>query len=466
MDSNSINKCSVLVIGGGPGGYVAAIRAAQLGADVILVEKDAVGGTCLNRGCMPTKALLHTSELYESAISNSDIGIKCENVTVDWAKVQEFRASVVEKLTSGVKSLIRMNKIKLVRGCAKFIKKKTVLIDETEYTADKIIIASGSSPVMPNIPGLIDSRATVDSTACLSLSSIPKRMVVIGGGVIGLELGCVYHRFGADVTIVELQDRLLPLMDGELTGILQEKLEKEGICILTSSAVTAVEDLENESVVTVKTKSDEIKLRTDKILVSVGRAPETDELDLEKAGIETQNGFIKVNKQLETSDKDVYAIGDCTGILMLAHAAMAMGEVASENALGGKRSFNPELSPSCAYIGPEFAGVGYTEERVKELGLAYKVGRFPTVGNGRSLVERQTDGMIKVIAGEKYGEILGVHILAPRATEIIEEASLAIRLEATIDELADTIHCHPTISEAFRECTLAVEKKAIHIPNR
>ena len=235
---------------------------------------------------------------------------------------------------------------------------------------------------------------------------------------------------------------------------------------MTSSAVTAVEDLENESVVTVKTKSDEIKLRTDKILVSVGRAPETDELDLEKAGIETQNGFIKVNKQLETSDKDVYAIGDCTGILMLAHAAMAMGEVASENALGGKRSFNPELSPSCAYIGPEFAGVGYTEERVKELGLAYKVGRFPTVGNGRSLVERQTDGMIKVIAGEKYGEILGVHILAPRATEIIEEASLAIRLEATIDELADTIHCHPTISEAFRECTLAVEKKAIHIPNR
>ncbi len=466
MVLNNTNKCSVLVIGGGPGGYVAAIRAAQLGADVTLVEKDIVGGTCLNRGCMPTKALLHTSEVYESATTNSDIGIICGEVKVDWEKVQGFRSSVVEKLTSGVKNLIRMNKIRLVAGDATFIGEKTVLVGSTEYNADKIIIATGSYPIIPNIPGLADSRAMIDSTACLTLDTVPRKMVVIGGGVIGLELGSVYRRFGSEITVVELQDRLLPLMDGELTEILQSKLEKEGIRVLTSSAVASVKDLDNESVITVKTGSDEIQLLAEKILVSVGRAPATNGLSLERAGISSEKGFIKVNRMLETNVSGIYAIGDCTGLLMLAHAAMAMGEIAAENALGAQKAFNPDMSPSCAYIGPEFAGVGYTEEKVKELGIAYKVGKFPTVGNGRSLVERQTDGMIKVIAGEKYGEILGVHILAPRATDIIEEASLAIRLETTLDELTDTIHCHPTVSEAFRECALAADKKAIHIPNR
>jgi len=457
---------SVLVIGGGPGGYVAAIRAAQLGAKVTLIEKDKVGGTCLNRGCMPTKAMLHTSEVYEAATANEAIGISCAEVKVDWDKVQGFRAGVVEKLTSGVKALIKMNKIKLVSGEAVFTGKRTVSVGGDSYTAEKVIIAAGSYPIIPAIPGLKDSKALIDSTGCLELDHIPESMVVIGGGVIGLELGSVYMRYGTKVTVVELQPKLLPLMDGELTELLTAKLRGQGMSIMLSSAVESVKDTAEGAELTVKGPDGVLKLEAEKVLVCVGRGPDTAGLELDKAGIASEKGFIKANDKLETSAEGVYAVGDCTGKLMLAHAAMAMGEAAAENALGGDKSFDPEMSPSCAYVGPEFAGVGYTEERAKALGIEYKVGRFPTSGNGRSLVAGHTDGMIKVIAGKSYGEILGVHILAPSATELIEEAALAIRLEATLEEFTDTIHCHPTVAEAVRECALNADKKAIHIPNK
>ena len=457
---------SVLVIGGGPGGYVAAIRAAQLGAKVTLVEKDQLGGTCLNRGCMPTKAMLHSSEVYEAATCSEGIGIVGADVRVNWEKVQAFRASVVEKLTSGVKALLRMNKVTVVNGEAVFTGPKTVVAGGKELTAEKVIICAGSYPIIPGIPGLKDSKAAIDSTACLSLDHIPESLVVIGGGVIGLELGSVYRRYGTKVTVVEMQPRLLPLMDGELTMLAEAKLKAEGMEILTSTSVVSVSDTEKGANVTVKGPDGEKVIPAEKILVSVGRGPNTAGLALDKAGITAKDGFIQTNEKLETNVPGVYAVGDCTGKLMLAHAAMAMGETAAENALGGDRVFKPEMSPSCAYIGPEFAGVGYTEERVKELGIAYKVGKFPTSGNGRSLVAGHTDGMIKILAGEKYGEILGVHILAPSATELIEEAALAIKLEATVKEFTDTIHCHPTVAEAVRECALNVDKKAIHIPNK
>ena len=457
---------SVLVIGGGPGGYVAAIRAAQMGAKVTLVEKDALGGTCLNRGCMPTKAMLHTSEIYESATCSGNIGIIGADVKVDWEKVQGFRASVVEKLTSGVKALLRMNKVQVVSGEAVFTGPKAVKVGNEVLSAEKIIICAGSYPIIPGIPGLKESKATIDSTACLSLDHIPESMVVIGGGVIGLELGSVYRRYGTKVTVVEMQPRLLPLMDGELTTLAEAKLKGEGMEILTSTQVVSVADGGAVAKVKVKGPDGEKEIDAEKILVCVGRGPNTKALSLDKAGIAVKDGFIQANEKMETNVPGVYAVGDCTGKLMLAHAAMAMGEVAAENAMGGDRCFKPEMSPSCAYIGPEFAGVGYTEERAKELGIAYKVGKFPTSGNGRSLVAGHTDGMIKILAGEKYGEILGVHILAPSATELIEEAALAIKLEATVKEFTETIHCHPTVAEAVRECALNVDKKAIHIPNR
>ena len=457
---------TVLVVGGGPGGYVAAIRAAQLGAKVTLIEGDKVGGTCLNRGCMPTKAMLHASEVYEAATASAAIGILGNDVQVDWEKVQAFRASVVEKLTSGVKALCKANKVRLVSGRAVFTGPKTVQVGADSYSADKVIIAAGSCPIIPGIPGVKESKAVLDSTACLALDHIPASMLVIGGGVIGLELGSVYRRFGAKVTVVEMMPRLLPLMDGELTALLQAKLQGEGMEILTSSQVRSVADTAGGARVTVACPDGEKVFDVEKILLCVGRGPATADLGLEKTGVAVEKGFIRVNERMETSVPGVYAVGDCTGKLMLAHAAMAMGECAAENAMGGSRSFRPEQSPSCAYVGPEFAGVGYTEEQAKELGLDYKVGRFPTSGNGRSLVAGHTDGMIKILAGTKYGEILGVHILAPSATELIEEAALAIRLEATLEEFTGTIHCHPTVAEAVRECALAVDKKAIHIPNK
>ena len=456
-----VESNTVLVVGGGPGGYVAAFRAAQLGAKVTLIEKDKLGGTCLNRGCMPTKAMLHTSEIFEAATHSAEIGIIGADVQVDWEKVQAFRASVVEKLTSGVRALCKANKVKVVTGEAKFTGPKTVAVGSDSYSADKVIIAAGSYPIIPGIPGV--KEYAIDSTAALSLDHIPESMLIIGGGVIGLELGSVYMRYGARVTVIELQPKLLPGMDGELTALLQAKLEGQGMEILTSTAVTKVE--KTEKGLTVRCDNGRV-FEVEQVLAAVGRGPATEGLGLEKTGVKVEKGFIQTDEKMETCVPGVYAIGDCTGKLMLAHGAMAMGETAAENAMGGNRSFYPEESPSCAYVGPEFAGVGYTEERAKELGIAYKVGRFPTSGNGRSLVAGHTDGMIKIIAGEKYGEILGVHILAPSATELIEEAALAIKLEATLEEFTQTIHCHPTVAEAVRECALAVDKKAIHIPNR
>lgn len=465
-EEKSAEGGGVLVIGGGPGGYVAAIRAAQLGAKVTLAERAEIGGTCLNRGCMPTKALLHSSEVYELATNSADIGIIGRDVAVDWPRVQATRQSVSDKLTGGVRALMRANKVTVVEGEAKFTGPKTVKVGDKTLNPDKIIIAVGSKPVMPPIPGLKECPACIDSTACLKLDHIPESLVVIGGGVIGVELGSVYRRFGSKVSVLELQDRILPQMDGELAELAAAQLVAEGMDLRTGAKVTRVDTTTNGAAVHAEIGGKDTVFEAEKVLVCVGRSPNLEGLGLDKAGIAVEGGFIKVDKRLETSVPGVFAAGDCSGRLMLAHAAMAMGEAAAENAMGGEAGFNEDMSPACAYVGPEIAGVGYTEERAKELGIEYIVGRFPTSANGRSLVSGCTGGLIKVLAGPKFGEILGVHILAPSATELIEEAALAIRLEATLDELTDTIHCHPTVAEALREAALAAQKRAIHIPNK
>lgn len=465
-EEKSAEGGGVLVIGGGPGGYVAAIRAAQLGAKVALAERAEIGGTCLNRGCMPTKALLHSSEVYELATNSADIGIIGRDVAVDWPRVQATRQSVSDKLTGGVRALMRANKVTVVEGEAKFTGPKTVEVGGKTLNPDKIIIAVGSKPVMPPIPGLKECPACIDSTACLKLDHIPESLVVIGGGVIGVELGSVYRRFGSKVSVLELQDRILPQMDGELAELAAAQLVAEGMDLRTGAKVTRVDTTTNGAAVHAEIGGKDTVFEAEKVLVCVGRSPNLEGLGLDKAGIAVEGGFIKVDKRLETSVPGVFAVGDCSGRLMLAHAAMAMGEAAAENAMGGEAGFNEDMSPACAYVGPEIAGVGYTEERAKELGIEYIVGRFPTSANGRSLVSGCTGGLIKVLAGPKFGEILGVHILAPSATELIEEAALAIRLEATLDELTDTIHCHPTVAEALREAALAAQKRAIHIPNK
>ncbi len=457
---------SVIVIGGGPGGYVAAIRAAQLGAKVTLIEKAEMGGTCLNRGCMPTKALLHSAEVYELATKSEEAGIVGKDVEVNWPQVQKNRANVTFKLTSGVSALMKANKIKVVNGEASFVGAKKVKVGADVLEADKIIIAAGSYPIIPGIPGVKESKAVIDSTGALTMDHIPESLVVIGGGVIGLELGSVYNTFGTKVTVIEMMPKLLPLMDAELTGMVRKQLEDKGMAIYTDSKVVSVTDTAKGAVVKAECKDGTKSFEAEKVLVCVGRGPLTEKLGLDKAGVKTEKGYIQTNDYMETNVEGVYAIGDCNGKLQLAHAAMAMGEAAAENAMGGHSTFKAEESPSCCYVGPEFAGVGLTEEQAKERGIKYKVGRFPTSGNGRSLVMGHTDGMIKVLAGEEYGEILGVHILAAHATDLIEEAALAIKLEATIDEVVETVHCHPTVAEALREGVLAADGRAIHIPNK
>ena len=471
MSEQSDRKTSVLVIGGGPGGYVAAIRASQLGADVTLVEKDRVGGTCLNRGCIPSKVLLHSADAYDTARFSEPIGVKSGEVVLNWDTVQKRRRDVVTQLTGGVAGLLAANRVKVVPGTATFVAPKEILVKNGEnaqrLTADRIIIATGSEASVPPIPGTKDNPDCIDSTACLALDRVPESLIIIGGGVIGLELGSAYRSFGSKVTVVEMLPRLLAPMDYELTNILTRNLKSAGMEIFLNSPAKSVEKVEDGSVLTFTVNGEDQTRKAEKILICVGRRPVTKGLGLEEFGYEMNRGFIVTNDRLETSVPDVYAIGDCNGKLMLAHTAMAMGEVAAENAVTGSRTvWSSETAPSVVYVGPEFAGVGLNEEQVKEKAIPYIVGRFPTAANGRSLILGETRGMMKVIAEAETKRILGVHILGATAGEIIQEAAMAIRFHATLDEFISTIHGHPSVSEALREAALAAEKRCIHMPNR
>ncbi len=462
-------KTTVAVIGGGPGGYVAAIRAAQLGASVTLIEKESLGGTCLNVGCIPTKALLHTAELYTEAKNGASCGVMAE-VTLDFAKSQAHKAGIVKQLVGGVGGLLAANKVKVISGTASFAAPKTLSVATSagvqSHSFDKIIIAAGSVPVMPPIPG-IESKQCIDSTGALALAEVPKSMVIIGGGVIGVEIATLYNALGAKVTIVEMMDEILPMMDGELTKIVRADLLKKGVAIHNKAKVVSIKDAGAEAVVSVVMPDGKTQnISGEKVLVSVGRKTNTDALAMDTVGIAHDRGRISVNSKLETNLAGVYAVGDCLGQIMLAHIASAQGEIAAENALGHAAEFSAVTNPSCVYTNPEFAGVGITEEQAKAQGLAYNVGKFPLMANGKALIMGGGAGMVKIIAGKQYNEILGVHIVGPRATDLIAEAALAIGMEGTVDELIATIHAHPTVAEAVREAALAVEKRAIHIPNK
>ncbi|HWP51346.1 MAG TPA: dihydrolipoyl dehydrogenase [Clostridia bacterium] len=461
----------VIVIGGGPGGYVAAIRAAQLGGDVTLIEKNSLGGTCLNVGCIPTKAVLHAAELLEEARHSAEFGINLDIKGFDWGKVQAKKTAVVKQLVSGVTGLLRANKVKVISGEASFVTRDTLNVKKADGSTetvkgDKIIIAAGSVPAIPPIPGVKENAACIDSTGALSLEAVPETLLVIGGGVIGIELATALSAFGTKVTIVEALPKLLPMMDGELTEVLRKQMEKRGITILTNAKVISVEPADGSAAVNVEVDGAARVFKAQKVLVAVGRRTDTAALNLDAVGIAHDRGRITVNDQMETSIPGVYAIGDSLGKVMLAHVASDEGEIAAENALGHTAAYDGKTNPSCVYTNPEFAGVGLTEEQAKEQGVAYKVGRFPLAANGKSLIMNGGLGMVKLLFGQQYGELLGAHILGPRATDLIGELALAIGLEATADELISTIHAHPTVAEAVRECALAANKRAIHIPNR
>ena len=466
-------KKSVIVIGGGPGCYVAAIRAAQLGAEVTVVEKQYLGGTCLNVGCIPTKCLLHSAELVEQIkTQGKDIGVEVEGVKVNFPQVIAHKNAISKQLTSGVAGLLKMNKVKKVDGTAKFTGEKQLEVTKADgsketMTADAIIVATGSVNAQPPIPGLKENPNCIDSTGALSLEKLPQTMVVIGGGVIGLELACAYAAFGTKITVVEAMDHMLPMLDGDLTKIGVAHMKKMGMDFHLECPVQSVESSPVGAKVVCKDKSGKtVSFEAEKVLVAIGRKANTAGLDLAAGKIDNDKGRILVNDKMETNVPGVYAIGDCVfGHAQLAHTASAMGEVASENICGLEAHYCEKTNPTCVYMEPEAASVGLTEEQCKAQGIAYKVGKFPMSANGKALILNGGEGLVKIIAGAEYGEILGMHIIGPRATDLIAEGALAIEGEMTLDEIIDTIHSHPTVTETMREAALNAEKRAIHTKN-
>ena len=463
----------LLVIGGGPGGYVAALRAAQLGAKVTVIEKARLGGTCLNVGCIPTKCLLRSAELLEDLRSQgAELGVRVTGAEVDFPQVIAHKNAVSKKLTSGVAALLKGAGVVRIEGEARFTGPKTLEVTKPDgasetLTADAIIVATGSVNAVPPIPGLADNPSCIDSTGALSLEKLPESMVVVGGGVIGLELACAYAAFGTKITVVEALDHILPMLDGEVTRLAQTQLRRLGVDLRLQCPVQSVEACAAGARVVCRDKNGEtVAFEAEKVLVAVGRKANTAALDLEAGGIAHDRGRILVNDKMETNVPGVYAIGDCVlGRAQLAHTASAMGEVAAENICGLETAYDESTNPTCVYILPEAAAVGLTEEAAKERGIDYKTGKFPLAANGKALILNGGKGLVKIVAEAATGRVLGMHILGPRASDLIAEGALALRLGATVEDLISTIHSHPTVSEAVREAALNVEKRALHARN-
>lgn len=456
----------VIVIGGGPGGYVCAIRCAQLGLKTACVEgRDTLGGTCLNVGCIPSKALLHASHaLHEAEHNFAKMGLKGKAPTVDWPQMQAFKAEVIEGNTKGIEFLFKKNKIDWLKGWGSIPAAGQVKVGDTVHEAKHIVIASGS--VASALPGIeIDEETVVTSTGALALAKLPKKLVVIGAGVIGLELGSVYQRLGAEVTVIEYLDTITPGMDGEVARSFQKILAKQGLEFILGAAVQGVSKAKGKASVSYKLRKDdsEHKLDADVVLVATGRKPYTDGLGLEALGVElTPRGQIKTNGHWATNIKGIYAIGDAIEGPMLAHKAEDEGMAVAEAIAGKVGHVNYSVIPGVIYTTPEVAAVGETEEALKAAGRAYKVGKFSFMGNGRAKATQSADGFVKILADKATDRILGVHIIGPAAGEMIHEACVAMEFGAAAEDLARTCHAHPTFSEAVREAALACGDGPIH----
>jgi len=463
----------VIVIGSGPGGYVAAIRCAQLGLKTACIEKySTFGGTCLNVGCIPSKALLDSSEhYYNAAHSFKTHGINLENLSVDIEQMMKRKTEVVQKNTSGITFLFKKNKIDSFQGVGSFKDKNTITIKkadgtEQEITGTNVIIATGSKP--SSLPFIkTDKKRIITSTEALTLTEIPKHLILIGGGVIGLELGSVYARLGAKVSVIEFMDSIIPTMDKSLGKELQKVMQKQGVEFYLGHKVTGAIVKGNEVTVTFDSPTGEKKeLKGDYCLVAVGRIAYTDNLGLDKIGItvEERGRKITVNEHLETSVKGVYAIGDVICGAMLAHKAEDEGTLVAETIAGQKPHINYNLIPGVVYTWPEVASVGQTEEQLKEHGIKYKTGSFPFRASGRAVASGDLDGFVKVLADAVTDEILGVHIIGPRAADMIAEAVVAMEFRASAEDVSRISHAHPTYTEAFREaCLAATDNRPIHI---
>ncbi len=477
MPEQSVQRFDAVVIGAGPGGYPAAIRLGQLKVKTCVIEREYMGGVCLNVGCIPSKAVIHAAKMYEKLGHTEDIGISIPGKpTLDVKKMQTWKSGVVNKLTGGVRTLLKGNGVEIVEGTAKLGKRNAeghVIEVETKagkqtIIAKNIVLATGSRPM--EIPGFkVDQQRVLDSTGALALDAIPNRMIVIGGGYIGLELGMVYAKFGSKVTVVEATPGLLGGMDKDCVAVVARKLKKMGVEVMLSTKAKGWEDKGDRAVLSVEPADGKTaQIDTDKILLSVGRRPNSENLGLDVAGVTVdKRGFVTADEQLRTNVPGIYAIGDLIGGMMLAHKATKEGEVVAEVIAGHKAAFDVRTIPAVVFTDPEIASTGLTEDEAKAKGhAALKVGKFPFAALGRALSVNDTEGFVKVIADGKTGELLGVHIVANGASDLISEAALAIEMGAVADDLRLTIHPHPTLSEAVMEAAAVALGEAIHVINR
>ena len=460
----------LIIIGSGPGGYVAAIRAAQLGMKVACVEKEpTLGGTCLNIGCIPSKALLNSSEKYiELKTHAEEHGIKTGKVDLDLSTLMQRKDKIVKQLTAGIGFLFKKNKITYLNGTASFVDKQNIKVKSTKeltLSAKNFIIATGSSSM--ERPGItVDEKKIVTSTGALSLSAVPKTMLVIGGGYIGLEMGSVWSRLGTKVTVVEKLDRIVPTMDGEIATEFMKSLEKQGIEFKLSHKVVATKSGSKDVEVTMESEQDkkQVKDKFNVVLMSIGRKPNTEELNLEKIGVKLNDQqAIEVDQQFKTSVDGIYAIGDVAPGPMLAHKAEEEGVACVEIINGQKNHMNYDTIPAIVYTNPEVASVGKTEEQLKESKTEYKVGKFPFMANGRALTTSESEGFVKILADKKTDAILGAHIIGHDAGQLVAEIVTAMEFGGSAEDIARICHAHPTTSEAVKEAALNVDGRAIHI---
>ena len=456
----------VIVVGSGPGGYVCAIRCAQLGLKTACIEgKDTLGGTCLNIGCIPSKALLHASELFEESNHNfSKLGIETGKMTVNWSKMLEYKNDIVNQNTKGIEFLFKKNKIDLINGWASIKEPGLLIVNNQKFKSKSIIIATGSEP--SQLKGIkVDEKTIVSSTGALSLTKIPKKLIIVGAGVIGLELGSVYSRLGTDVTVLEYLEEITPGLDKETAKMFRRILSKQGIKFILGASVQATKKLGDRLIVEYSLRNGKKieELDTDIILVATGRKPFTDGLNLKKVGIElNQFGQIMTDENLKTNIDGIYAIGDVTSGPMLAHKAEDEGIALAEMLAGQSGHVNYDIIPSVIYTSPEVASVGKTEEQLKKENKSYNVGKFSFMGNGRAKACLSADGYAKILSDKTTDRILGGHIIGPSAGDLIHEICVAMEFGASAEDLARTCHAHPTFSEAVREAALACGDGAIH----
>ena len=454
----------VIIIGSGPGGYVAAIKAGQKNLKVAIIEKEAIGGVCLNWGCIPTKALLKSAKVYTEILNAKEYGIDIdsyENIKPNWTSIVKRKDRIVKRLTGGVKMLLEKNNVDIYNGEGEILNKNEVKVNDEILKTKNIILATGSSPIIPPIPGINEAHKSgflMTSKEMLSIDQIPKKLIIVGGGVIGIEFATIFNSFNTEVTIIEREKEILTNIDDDIREAMLKILKKAKIEILTEATVTGI----NDKKVIYKTDSGEEKtVNADRVLLSVGMKSNNE--SFKNLNLKMEKNFVFVNDQMQTSIPNVYAIGDVNGKMMLAHVASHQGLIAIEHIQGKTEKINYDQIPSVIYSFPEVAQIGLTEKIAKTKGIDYLVSKFPLQANGKALSANEKDGFIKIIASKPYNEIIGVHILADNASDLISEALMTMKLEGTANEIASSIHPHPTISEIYNEAALGIIEKPIHI---